>query len=75
MESLSNTWKLTFFSSLIALISLVGLIYIVIAAPPYLRKSSEGTPFFTPPVLHPDTGEQITIDELVRHYKSGSDND
>ena len=34
-------------------------------------KSREGTPFFTPPVIDPDTGEALDLDELIRHYKSG----
>ncbi len=68
---MNKATQLTAFSSLVALITVVGIFYILIASPEYLRKSREGTPFFTPPVLHPDTGEEISIDELVRHYKSG----
>ncbi len=30
--------------------------------------SRQGVPFFTAPVLHPDTGAAIEVDELVIHY-------
>ena len=57
------------FSLLIAIISFGSLAYIYVAQPDYLKVSRDGTPFLTPPIIHPDSGEAIQIDELIRHYK------
>jgi len=61
--------QLTIFSVLVGAISLASLLYIYISSPDYLRKSRHGTPFFTSPVIHPDSSTPISIDELIIHYK------
>lgn len=61
--------QLPAFSLLVAAISFASIIYIYVAQPDYLRVSRDGTPFLTPPIIHPDSGEAIQIDELIRHYK------
>ena len=60
------------FSILVATVSVLSLAYVIIAQPEYLRVSREGVPFFTPPVVHPETGEALEMDTLVEHYKRGS---
>ena len=58
--------------ALIALLLTLGsFAYIAIKQPDSLRVSRDGVPFFIPPVIHPDTGEPISVEQLVEHFKSG----
>ncbi|MGI9304124.1 MAG: hypothetical protein ACR2RB_15690 [Gammaproteobacteria bacterium] len=68
---MSRHLQLTIFAAVAGLISLASIVYPFVHQSEYLRESREGTPFFTPPVIHPDTGEAIELDELIRHYKTG----
>lgn len=52
-------------------ITIASPLYIWWAEPQSLHQSRNGVPFFTPAVEHPDNGEAITVDDLVRHFKSG----
>jgi hypothetical protein len=54
---------------LVTLLSAAALVYVFVAPPPSLRVSRDGVPHFTPPTIHPETGEAIEIDRLVRHFK------
>ena len=51
--------------------TVASLVYIVMAQPESLRESRAGVPFFTPQVMDPDTGEGVSVDTLVQHFKSG----
>lgn len=68
---MSKQLQLTVFSVLVAVASAASAIYVFIQPAERFAKSREGTPFFTPPVIDPDTGEALDLDELIRHYKSG----
>ena len=68
---MSKQLQLTVFSVLVAVASAATAIYVLIQPAERFAKSREGTPFFTPPVIDPDTGEALDLDELIRHYKSG----
>ncbi len=57
------------YAILIAAISIGGLGYVYAYPPESMRVSRDGVPFFTPPVINPETGEPISVDALVRHYK------
>lgn len=59
------------FSMLIGAISFVTLVYVYAWPPESMRHSREGVPFFTPPVLHPETGEALNVNDLVSHFKGG----
>lgn len=63
--------QLTIFSAIVALASVASVIHVFVRPLDELARSREGTPFFTPPVLNPDTGEPIELDALIGHYKSG----
>lgn len=63
--------QLSLFTVLTAILSVFCLVYILTASPDYLGKTSHGTPFFTPPLINPETGQAIELDELIRHYKFG----
>lgn len=63
--------QLTVFAAVVALASAASVIHVLIQPLDELARSREGTPFFTPPVLNPDTGEPIELDALIGHYKSG----
>ena len=54
---------------LVALLSAAALVYVFVFPPPSLRVSRDGVPHFTPPTIHPVTGETLEVDRLARHYK------
>jgi len=62
--------QLSLFTLGIGILSVSSLIYVAAFSPDYLRQSREGTPYFTPPVVNPDGGDPIEVDELIRHYKN-----
>ena len=70
-KAVTRQLQLSLFTALAAFLSVSCLAYILIASPDYLGKTSQGTAFFTPPLINPETGEAIELDELIRHYKSG----
>jgi hypothetical protein len=57
------------FVVLSAIISIGGYLWMTLAPPPGLKATSDGVPYFTPPVVHPVSGEAIPLETLVRHYK------
>ena len=63
--------QLTLFTAAVALVSVAATVHVAIQPLDELARTRQGTPFFTPPVLNPDTGEPIEMDALVEHYKSG----
>ena len=68
---MSRQLQLTVFSAVVGLISAAAVVHVLTRPADGFNRSREGTPFFTPPVLNPDTGEAIELDTLIRHYKSG----
>lgn len=52
------------------LVTVGSFAYVLWSEPASLHVSRNGVPFFTPPVEHPDTGEPVSVDELVRHLNS-----
>lgn len=67
----SKQLQLAVFAAVIGVVSAVAVVHVLIQPAERFAKSREGTPFFTPPVINPDTGEALDLDELIRHYKSG----
>lgn len=63
--------QLTLFAAAVALVSIAAVVHVAIQPLDEVARTRQGTPFFTPPVLNPDTGEPIEMDALVEHYKSG----
>ena len=63
--------QLTLFAAAVALVSIASVVHVAIQPLDELARTRQGTPFFTPPVLNPDTGEAIEMDTLVEHYKTG----
>lgn len=63
--------QLTLFAATVALVSIAAVVHVAIQPLDEVARTRQGTPFFTPPVLNPDTGEAIEMDALVEHYKSG----
>lgn len=57
------------YATLIALLTIGGLGYVFISPPDSMRVDRYGVPFFTPPVINPETGKPIAVDVLVRNYK------
>jgi len=50
-------------------ISVGGIAAMLIAPPPSLRTDRDGVPHFTPQVEHPETGEAVSVNTLIRHYR------
>lgn len=58
-----------FYSILIGVVSIAALVYVYAFPPESMRVSRNGVPHFTPPIINPNTGEPVELDELVRHYR------
>ncbi|HMM53732.1 MAG TPA: hypothetical protein PKC23_01805 [Candidatus Desulfobacillus sp.] len=56
-------------ASLVAVVG--GLGYVYVKPPEGMHVTSEGVPYLSPPVVHPVTGEAVTLEVLVHHYKGG----
>lgn len=61
--------QLMIWSLLVAVVGFGGLIWVAVQQPESLRTSRAGVPLHMPEVIHPETGEPIPVDRLVRHYK------
>ena len=46
-----------------------GLAWLLIFPPPSMRLDRDGVPHFTPEVEHPITGEGVSVNTLIRHYR------
>ena len=53
----------------VAVISLVGLLYVYIKPPASMKIGRDGVEHFTPPVLHAETGEPVALGDLMRHFR------
>ena len=53
----------------IALASVLGLLYVYISPPSSMQSDRDGVAHFTPPVMHAETGEPVSLGELMRHYR------
>lgn len=62
-------YLLRFLVFLSAVVSIGGILWMTFAPPPGMKATKEGVPYFTPPVIHPITGQPIPVETLVRHYK------
>lgn len=60
---------LRFLVLLSAIVSVGGFLWMTFSPPPGMKATRDGVPYFTPPVLHPVSGEAIPVETLVRHYK------
>ena len=54
---------------IVAVVSLVGLVFVYVQPPQSMLKTRDGIAHFTPEVVHPDTGKPISLNELARHYR------
>jgi len=60
---------------MLALAVLAGLmtvgtfVYFVVAPPPYLHRTRDGVPYFTPPVIDPVSGDALNVNRLAQYYK------
>jgi hypothetical protein len=57
------------FVVLSAIASVCGLAYVYIKPPESMRVTRDGVPHQAPPVAHPLTGEPLSLQDLVRHFK------
>lgn len=57
--------------ALSAIASIGGFLWMTFAPPPGMKATKDGVPYFTPPVVHPVTGQPVPVETLVQHYKGG----
>jgi hypothetical protein len=69
IKKLTAKFLIQTFVVLVAFLSISVLIYVYSTPIESMRKTRNGVPYFTPPVINPETGKAISVDELVRHYK------
>lgn len=60
---------LRFLVAVSAVASIGGFLWMTFAPPPGMKATKDGVPYFTPPVVHPISGEAVPVENLVRHYK------
>lgn len=70
MKRISNNTQLAALTVVISVMTVLSFAYIFIKQPESLRVSRDGIPFFTPDVIHPDTGKPIPVKDLIEHFKS-----
>ena len=56
-------------AALASLITVATFVYLGVSPPAYLRKTRDGVPYFTPPVIDPTSGKPLSVEMLVRRYK------
>ena len=66
----SKQLQLTVFAAVVGLISIASIVHVAIQPLDELARTRHGIPFFTPPVIDPDTGAAVELDVLVEHYTS-----
>lgn len=54
---------------LVTLLSVVCLVYVYAFPPQSMFSDREGVPHFTPPVMHPETGEPVNLGDLIKHFR------
>jgi hypothetical protein len=57
------------FVAIAATVSAGGIAYVYVMPPESMRVTRNGVPHQAPPVAHPLTGEALSLEELVRHFK------
>ncbi|KAF0165927.1 MAG: hypothetical protein FD157_1103 [Rhodocyclaceae bacterium] len=62
---------LRFLVALSAIASVGGFLWMTFAPPSGMKTTRDGVPYFTPPVVHPVTGQPVSVETLVQHYKGG----
>lgn len=69
MSIKSSEFQLKLLAIFCTALTIFAFIYILWAKPESLRSSRDGVPFFTPQVINPDGGKDISVDELIQHFK------
>ncbi|MBT3307412.1 MAG: hypothetical protein HN377_13155 [Alphaproteobacteria bacterium] len=64
-----STFFMRIYVGLVVVLSIGGLVYVYTAPLESMRANRDGVPYFTPPVINPETGEPVPVDTLVRHFK------
>ncbi len=53
----------------VSVVSVLALIYVYVKPPQSMLVDRDGIAHFTPPVTHAETGEPVSLGELVRHFR------
>jgi len=61
--------QLLVISILIIIMTVVIFFYMFAKTPESLKTSRNGVPFFSPAAIHPESGETLSIETLVKHFK------
>ena len=57
------------FSGLVTVLTVASLVYGYVAPMESMRLTRDGVSYYAPPVIHPETGKPLDLNELVRHYR------
>lgn len=61
--------QLLVISILLIIMTVVTFFFMFAKTPESLKISKNGVPFFTPDAIHPESGEILSIETLVKHFK------
>ena len=61
--------QMALYAGLVTALTVAALVYVYVVPLEGMRMTRDGVPYYTPPVVHPETGEALDLNELVRHYK------
>ena len=69
--AMNGRTQLVIFSGLVTVLTVVSLVYVYVAPLESMRLTRDGVSYYAPPVIHPDTGKSLDLNELVRHFRGG----
>ena len=61
--------QMAVFSGLVTMLTVVALVYVYVAPLESMRLTRDGVSYYAPPVIHPETGKPLDLNELVRHFR------
>ena len=57
------------FSGLVTVLTVAALVYVYVVPLESMLLTRDGVSYYAPPVIHPDTGKPLDLNELVRHFR------
>ncbi|HUW98291.1 MAG TPA: hypothetical protein VMV40_05530 [Acidiferrobacter sp.] len=69
MTKTSGQRQMLVMAILAGLMTIGTFVYLFAAPPGYLHKTSNGVPYFTPPVISPVNGKALDVNRLAQYYK------
>jgi len=64
-----HTYIMRVFSLAVTVLTVAVIIYVFVAPPPSMQVTRDDVPLLMGPIEHPETGEALDVNMLVRHYR------